>query len=147
MKLLTKINEFAKQRSIYLIVIHLQRRCFAGRETAMAILQKAKQQCGATGVCPVLDSRNSHVVCHEILQYHLIFLLPQNPPDGQLVVEWWSKCVRIKPSTTSYVVVSLSVKRNWWSNGRFFQHCVCVCVRTCARRCARNEVNQRDGDG
>ena len=107
MNLLTKINEFAKQRSIYLIVIHLQWRCFAGRETALAILQ------------------------------NLIFLLPQNPPNVQLVVDWWSKRVWIKPSTTSYVIVYLSVKWNWWSSGRFFRHRVCVCVRTCACMCAR----------
>ena len=87
MRLLTKINEFAKQRSIYLIVIHLQWHCFAGRATAMAILQKAKQQCDATGVCTVLQSRNSHVVYHEILQYHLIFLLPQK---NLRMVSWWS---------------------------------------------------------
>ena len=87
MRLLTKINEFAKQRSIYLIVINLQWRCFAGRETAMAILQKAKQQCDATGVCTVLESHNSHVVCHENPQYHLIFLLPQK---NLLMFSWWS---------------------------------------------------------
>ena len=38
MRLLTKFNEFAKQRTILLTVMHLQGPCFAGRETAMAIL-------------------------------------------------------------------------------------------------------------
>ena len=68
MRLLTKINEFAKQRSIHLTVMYLQRRCFAGRETAMAILQKAKLQCDATGVC---------VCVREIIRYHTkVFLQP-----------------------------------------------------------------------
>ena len=38
MRLLTKFNEFAKQRTILLTVMHLQGPCFARRETAMAIL-------------------------------------------------------------------------------------------------------------
>ena len=102
---------------------------------------KTKQQCGATGVWPALQSRNSHVVCHENPQYPSIFLLLQKPSDGQLVASWWSNGGRNALGWSHRPPIK-SLFLCWLSGigGRVvdFFDIACACMRTCARMCARN---------
>ena len=145
MRLLTKFNEFAKQRTILLTVMHLQGPCFAGRETAMAILHIGTWKRCRSGFSVATRSAKRWRLGMRVSRYFfscrkslLVVSWWSNEGllwsvDGLFVVETWSKRVKIKSSATGYVSVSLLVRQCLWSGGRFLRHRVCACAHAHAQ--------------